>query len=142
MSGGSWDYIQSALDCGKFVPAEELKRFAERVKVLHPDADAPIHRRLETMIELAEQYERTFESLVEVFGLVDSSTRETAEPIRCYLYCAGSRRGRPRATSAGARAWRLGTRASTATTWALAGFEDESWWVAVRGAACGVRRVP
>lgn len=71
MSGGSWDYIQSALDCGEFVSAEKLKRFAERAKTLHPDADAAIHRRLETMIELAEQYERTFKSLVEVFGLVD-----------------------------------------------------------------------
>lgn len=70
MSGGSWDYLQWALESGNRVPPGTLERFAARMRELVP-ADCEAHIALAALIKAGEEYERLFASLGQVFHDVE-----------------------------------------------------------------------
>lgn len=70
MSGGSWDYMQWALDQGKFTSSERLREFSNRCRELYPE-ECETHKHLQRLIYFAEEYEKAFKGLHDVFHDID-----------------------------------------------------------------------
>jgi len=62
--------MQWALDHDRFVKAERLREFAARCRELYPDP-CEAHKQLERLIYFAEEYQKAFEGLHDVFHDVD-----------------------------------------------------------------------